>query len=213
MVIALFTLCLLSCGRKPPEETETILVPDHIGKARALYHQGNYTGAVEMYHKALILDPDNAEAYLQLGIIYDDNLKDEGQAIYFYRHFLARKPDSEKAELVRGWIAKSERMIEKGIGDEEAGPGPGVSTPPPATVGSTPPPLRTGDKEKISALTLYHVQKGDTLARIAQKFYGDRTAWKGIYQANRNQLANPDALRVGQVLKIPPARKKAIIEI
>ena len=213
VVIALLPLCLLSCGRKPPEETETILVPDHIGKARALYHQGDYNGAVEMYHKALILDPDNAEAYLQLGIIYDDNLKDEEEAIYFYRQFLARKPDSDKAELVLDWIAKSEKMIKKGVGDEEAVPGPGVSTPPPAIVGTTPPPARTGDKEELSAVTLYRVQKGDTLARIAEKYYGDRTAWKRIYQANRNQLANPDALRVGQVLKIPSARKKAVIEI
>ena len=47
----------------------------------------------------------------------------------------------------------------------------------------------------------YTVQRGDTLARIAAKFYGDPHKYPLIQQANR--LANPGQVWVGQVLLIP----------
>lgn len=219
LLIALLSLLSPGCGREPAEESEVGLVPDHIGKARVFYHQANYTAAVEMYHKALELDPDNADTYLQLGIIYDDNLKDEEQAIYYYNQFLIREPDSEKAKRVRGWIAKSTEMIEEGIGKEKSEPVGSKSDKPsaagaPAILLSSPAevnPPRT-EQEEIPAVVeeaevnRYNVKEGDTLAGIAEKFYGTRTAWKRIYQANRDRLANPNALKVGQELTIPSDR-------
>lgn len=50
----------------------------------------------------------------------------------------------------------------------------------------------------------YRVQQGDTLSGIAQKVYGDRTKWTVIFQYNRDTLQRANALRVGQVLYIPP---------
>ncbi len=47
----------------------------------------------------------------------------------------------------------------------------------------------------------YTVQGGDTLARIANKFYGDPHKYPLIQQANR--LVNPAMIWVGQVLLIP----------
>ncbi len=49
----------------------------------------------------------------------------------------------------------------------------------------------------------YVVVKGDTLWKIAKKTYGDGNKWKKIFDANRNQLPNADALRPGMKLKIP----------
>ncbi len=51
----------------------------------------------------------------------------------------------------------------------------------------------------------YTVQSGDTLSHIAQRFYGKASAWNAIYQANRDQIDNPDLIRPGQVLRIPDA--------
>lgn len=48
----------------------------------------------------------------------------------------------------------------------------------------------------------YTVQKGDNLSRIAERFYG-RQDWKRIFDANRDQLSDPDRIQPGQVLKIP----------
>jgi len=49
----------------------------------------------------------------------------------------------------------------------------------------------------------YTVQKGDTLSHIAKQFYGNAGAWNRIFEANRDQLDNPDLIQPGQVLKIP----------
>lgn len=50
----------------------------------------------------------------------------------------------------------------------------------------------------------YTVQKGDTLSHISQHFYGKASHWNRIFEANRDQLDNPDRIKPGQVLKIPP---------
>ena len=49
----------------------------------------------------------------------------------------------------------------------------------------------------------YTVVKGDTLSHIAKHFYGKAGKWPDIYEANRDQLDNPDRIKPGQVLKIP----------
>ncbi len=51
----------------------------------------------------------------------------------------------------------------------------------------------------------YTVKDGDTLLKIAEKFYGDGTLWRRIYDANKDSIGeNPDALKVGSKLSIPP---------
>jgi nucleoid-associated protein YgaU len=49
----------------------------------------------------------------------------------------------------------------------------------------------------------YTVQKGDTLSKISKQFYGDANAYKKIFDANRDQLKDPDKIQPGQVLRIP----------
>jgi nucleoid-associated protein YgaU len=49
----------------------------------------------------------------------------------------------------------------------------------------------------------YTVQKGDTLSKISKQFYGDANAYKKIFDANRDQLKDPDKIQAGQVLRIP----------
>ena len=49
----------------------------------------------------------------------------------------------------------------------------------------------------------YTVLKGDTLSKIAKSFYGNANKWKLIFEANGDQIKNPDLIKPGQVLKIP----------
>jgi nucleoid-associated protein YgaU len=51
----------------------------------------------------------------------------------------------------------------------------------------------------------YTVRKGDTLSAIARREYGDAGAWQRIFEANRDQLDNPDLIHPGQELRIPKA--------
>jgi LysM repeat protein len=49
----------------------------------------------------------------------------------------------------------------------------------------------------------YTVKPGDTLSGIAKQLLGNANAYKDIFNANRDQLSDPDKIRPGQVLKIP----------
>lgn len=48
--------------------------------------------------------------------------------------------------------------------------------------------------------TTHTVKSGDTLSEIGQQ-YG--VAWRDIFEANRDQLKDPDKINVGQKLRIP----------
>jgi LysM repeat protein len=49
----------------------------------------------------------------------------------------------------------------------------------------------------------YTVKSGDTLSKISAQFYGDANRYNKIFEANRDQLSDPDKIKPGQTLKIP----------
>jgi nucleoid-associated protein YgaU len=55
----------------------------------------------------------------------------------------------------------------------------------------------------------YTVEKGDTLSQIAKEQLGNASAWKQIFEANRDVLDDPDRIFPGQVLKLPSAGSNA----
>ena len=50
----------------------------------------------------------------------------------------------------------------------------------------------------------YEVKSGDNLSRISKQFYGDANEYMRIFYANRDKLNDPDELKIGQKLVIPP---------
>jgi len=49
----------------------------------------------------------------------------------------------------------------------------------------------------------YTVKPGDTLSKIAKEHLGDANAYMKIFNANKDQLSDPDKIKPGQVLKLP----------
>lgn len=49
----------------------------------------------------------------------------------------------------------------------------------------------------------YTVKAGDSLSKIAKHLLGDAGAYTEIFNANRDQLSDPDKIQPGQVLRIP----------
>ncbi len=49
----------------------------------------------------------------------------------------------------------------------------------------------------------YTVKSGDTLSKIAKETLGDGNAYMTIFNANKDQLSDPNQIKPGQVLKIP----------
>ncbi len=54
-----------------------------------------------------------------------------------------------------------------------------------------------------AAARSYTVKPGDTLSKIAKEHLGDANAYMRIFNANTDQLTDPDKIKPGQVLKIP----------
>ena len=54
-----------------------------------------------------------------------------------------------------------------------------------------------------SEYTEYKVEKDDSLQKISKEFYGSFNKWTKIYEANKDQIKNPDFLQPGITIKIP----------
>lgn len=59
--------------------------------------------------------------------------------------------------------------------------------------------IQVGQGQVVAAT--YTVKSGDSLSKIATQYPG--IGWKDIFEANKDQISNPDLIKPGQVLKIP----------
>ena len=61
----------------------------------------------------------------------------------------------------------------------------------------------TGGGAAAAQAKTYTVKAGDTLSKIAKEKLGDAGAYMEIFNANKDQLSDPNKIKPGQVLKIP----------
>jgi nucleoid-associated protein YgaU len=61
----------------------------------------------------------------------------------------------------------------------------------------------TIDPAAAKEAATYTVKSGDTLSKIAREHLGDANDYMKIFNANKDQLSDPDKIKPGQVLKIP----------
>jgi nucleoid-associated protein YgaU len=88
-------------------------------------------------------------------------------------------------------------------------PPPPLPLPPPPPLRSSAPPPGTRSLNVPDAETAYETREGDTLWRIAGEVYGDPTRWPRIYDANRDQISDPDRIFREQKLVISHAEEPA----
>ena len=79
-------------------------------------------------------------------------------------------------------------------------PGPSAASVPPVTAH-----LDAAVQPRAQAARSYTVRPGDTLWQIAQRFYGHARAWHWLYQVNSSGVADPNLIKIGQVLSLPTA--------
>ncbi len=67
-------------------------------------------------------------------------------------------------------------------------------------------PISRSSREKLTAGgdTVVVVQPGNSLWRIARRTYGGGIHYSEIYQANRDQIRDPNLIYPGQILRMPP---------
>lgn len=118
-------------------------------------------------------------------------------------YLLGRPPESAEMNTTRQML-ETQVEIPSFARPKRAG-----ASPPPVVA---PPPLETeeepaGLSAEPSSHDTYVVKQGDSLWSIAAKpeVYGKATRWRRLFDANRETLQTPDALKPGMTLKIPRA--------
>jgi nucleoid-associated protein YgaU len=67
---------------------------------------------------------------------------------------------------------------------------------------------KPGVDAPVSSMKTYTVKAGDTLSKISREFLGDANQYMRIFEANKDQLKDPDKIQPGQVLKIPAVERQ-----
>ena len=66
--------------------------------------------------------------------------------------------------------------------------------------------MKVKSRAKVDDSVFYTVKSGDSLSKIAKKYYGDAMRYPDIFEANTPMLKHPDRIYPGQVLRIPGAK-------
>jgi nucleoid-associated protein YgaU len=105
------------------------------------------------------------------------------------------------SSLLAGCFGQSQSVAPTPI-PPSASPVPSPAASPVVVVpASSPTPAPAAEVEGES----HTVGEGETLATIAERYYEDSAAWRKIYDANKDTIGdNPDSIKIGQTLKIPP---------
>jgi nucleoid-associated protein YgaU len=106
-------------------------------------------------------------------------------------------------EANKGVIANPDRLP---VGKEiliPAAQAPGGGAEPHAAAPAAGPEPRAAAPVAASVRKTHVVKHGETLSIVAEQELGSRAKWRVIYEANRDKLSDPDAVREGQELTIP----------
>ena len=57
--------------------------------------------------------------------------------------------------------------------------------------------------EQTIEVSYYEIQKGDSLWKIAEQFYGNGSKYERIFEENREVIKDPDKIFPGQKIRIP----------
>lgn len=109
------------------------------------------------------------------------------------------KPAPQAAPAATAAVAKSpisEPKTKPAITQEKVQPV--AKQVPPLAAKAPVPPSQKSEKPQY-----YIVKPGDTLARIAEQFYNNGLRWDKIYEANKDQVKNPNYIFIGMKLAIP----------
>ena len=213
-------LVLTGCDTETLSQDEREEKIERVIEARELMKAGQYADAETRFKQALLENPTIARPHLDLATLYQQHIINYVHAIFHYDRYLELRPTSEKRGLVEQQrmkvaqllantllkntpqvqaLAEENRQLKNELMRLR------INTLERESVRRSPENVNPSTEEKSANkdVRIYHVKAGDTLSKIAKKFYNDATLWDLIYQANRDALQSPSGIRVGQTLVIP----------
>ena len=213
-------LVLTGCDTETLSQDEREEKIERVIEARELMKAGQYADAETRFKQALLENPTIARPHLDLATLYQQHIINYVHAIYHYDRYLELRPTSEKrglveqqrmkvAQLLANTLLKNTPQVQA-LAEENRQLKNELmrlrgNTLERESVRRSPENVNPSTEERSANkdVRIYHVKAGDTLSKIAKKFYNDATLWDLIYQANRDALQSPSGIRVGQTLVIP----------
>lgn len=80
----------------------------HYNLGTIFLHNKQYKEAVKEYESVLELRPNDPETHYNLGVLYDDYLKEREKALYHYQKYLSIDPKAPDAKKVESYILSLE---------------------------------------------------------------------------------------------------------
>jgi len=74
---------------------------------------GKFAEAENEYLQALRIDPTDADVHYNLGILYDDEMKQPEKAMVHYRRYLQLNPHGPDADQIRNWLMRIEMKAQR----------------------------------------------------------------------------------------------------
>lgn len=232
--LCLAVIALSACNENA-ESSDAREERDPLVKTGQAYMEQNlWNEAEQAFKEALDSDPMMARPHLDLALIYQQYKPNYVHSIYHYDRYLELRPESEKAEFINEQKVKLQQAVANNIIKESpqvnqvlneldrlrkenaslkkqltenstgAKASSAESGEQASTALATESPVNQAEQNAASH-QIYHVVGGDTLTKIATRFYGDPAKWDIIFEANKDALPSPSDLRVGQTIVIPAA--------
>jgi len=107
MAMVLMVGLLASCTSKVQEQDALEFNYPSIRKARAKLREGDKQSALVLLNRAIDDKPNLAQAHLEVAQLYDNYAHNYVRAIYHYERYLELRPQTEKKEMIEGFIRKA----------------------------------------------------------------------------------------------------------
>jgi tetratricopeptide (TPR) repeat protein len=121
MTAALAVGLLAGCSSQVQEQDALEFNYPAIRKARAKLREGDKRAALELLNKALDEKPKLAQAHLEAAQLFDDYDHDYVRAIYHYERYLELRPQTEKREMIAGFIRKARIAFAASVAEQVPG--------------------------------------------------------------------------------------------
>jgi LysM repeat protein len=106
LCLLLATGCAPTAADRADEQREPHFLQGK-GRLQAL----DYAGAIESFERALEVNPRSASAHFELGLLYEEKVKDHAVAIYHYQRFLRLRPEAPHADNFRQRIMVCKQLL------------------------------------------------------------------------------------------------------
>jgi len=193
---------------------------ENIAAADAKLAAGDYSGAVSLYESAFDGTAKTADLHYKLALLYDGKLKEPVSALHHMERYLELSPIGAHAKEAKAYkkVAEAKLLTQWSGGSpitqqdavrlkndnellreqlaivhaQKSQPAPTLNAKGDPVKKAIPPGSRT-----------HTVERNETLASIAQKYYKNKARWKDIQDANFNALEGDVKIKAGMTLIIP----------